>query len=41
MIIFNNVTGENRVMHNPKYLYFPEYPYKILKGGSKPVNSTI
>ena len=35
MINFNNYTNENKTEHNSKWLYIPDYPYRILiVGGS-------
>ena len=35
MINFHNYTNENKIEHNPKWPYRPDYPYRILiVGGS-------
>ena len=35
MINFDDYTNENKTEHNPKWLYIPDHPYRILNvGGS-------
>ena len=35
MINFDEITGENKIKYNPKWPYFPDYPYRVLIiGGS-------
>ena len=34
MINFDKYTNENKTEHNPKWLYIPDYPYRILIVGS-------
>ena len=35
MINFDDYTNENKTKHNPKWLYIPDHPYRILIiGGS-------
>ena len=36
MINFDDYTGENKIDHNPNWLYIPDHPYRILiLGGSR------
>ena len=30
MINFDEYTNENKLEHNPKWLYIPDHPYRIL-----------
>ena len=30
MINFDHYANENKIEHNPKWLYFPNHPYRIL-----------
>ena len=35
MINFDDYVNENKTKHNPKWLYIPDYPYRVLLvGGS-------
>ena len=44
MINFDDVTNENKAANNPKWLYIPDHPYRILiigGSGSRKTNALL